>query len=241
MSVLLVLTSWSTPGLQAAVKDLDPSEARAVVTEVLASEEFGEKEQIQTWVYVGTMGEDRGGVALPEWLRDFFTLLAQGANPVAILMKWILVLLAVVVGVFVLRRILIELRGRRYKRSVATESYEEPQLIGRAGDQVPPADVEVRVHRLIAAGDLRAALALLYQATLFRLVQQFSLGIPASATELECLELVRRARPAYETVLLQNLIEAWRRLAYGHRAPDSDEVAALLRDWRQWQGSPGGV
>ena len=65
--------------------------------------------------------------------------------------------------------------------------------------------------------------------------------IPAGATELECLALVAGARPANETAPLRQLTVAWQRLAYGHRSPSGEEVATLLDNWRQLQGSSGEV
>jgi hypothetical protein len=158
---------------------------------------------------------------------------------VAALAKWVLILLAAVFGVLALRRILLDLRQRRPGRPAAPVDGGSPERLDRTGAGDLTVDLEARVRGLIGLGDLRAALALLYRATLSRLVQRHHLQIPPSATESECLALVARTRPVAETALLRRLTGAWKRQAYGHRPPGGEEIEALLQDWRGRQGSRG--
>jgi hypothetical protein len=239
---LFVLALAAAPGLEAAVQVPEPEEARALIAEVLAGKDFGTKREVESWVYVGTAEEDSGELDLPDWLADIIELIARGAGPVATLVKWVPVLAAALLCALVVRRILLELgRGRAKGAVAAGPEQEPPRPLGRVRGEALPSDVEGRVRQLIAAGDPRAALALLYRATLVRLKRGYGLRIPASATEHECLALVAGARPEDETALVRRLTGAWQRLAYEHHSPDSPEVAALLRDWRHWQGDPGEV
>ncbi len=120
-----------------------------------------------------------------------------------------------------------------------SEDDQTLQRLGTASADDLPADVAAQVGNLIEAGDLRAALALLYRASLSRLVEQYSLKIPASATEPECLALVEQARPAHEIDLLQRLTGTWQRLAYAHQRPEPTKIAALLQEWQNWHKEAG--
>lgn len=236
--VLLALAFWVGPNPEAAVQAPDPGEARALITDVLTAEEFGSKREIQAWVYVGTPDEDSGELDLPDWLRDSIERIAAALGPVAVAVKWLLVLLAVFGGILLLRWILLDLRRRRPERAPAPRPEQSLQTLGPADIGELPMDVEARVRELIAAGDLRAALALLYRAGLAYLNQQHGLAIPSSATELECLTLAASVHPEQEAELLRRLTEAWQRLAYGHRSLDGQELTDLLQDWHNMKDGP---
>lgn len=108
-----------------------------------------------------------------------------------------------------------------------------------SGRSVPP-DVSAEALRLWLEGDHRAALALLYRASLSRLLHH---GLPLNdgATEQECLQAVelnaaRYAVPTHAVNYFKSLTGHWRRLAYGHREPPADEAVQLCQTWnRCWQ------
>ena len=235
---LLVLSLVGAQDLHADARFEDPEQARALIGEVLAADEFGSKKAIRTWVYVGPADEDSDELDLPDWLSDFVELVANAVRPVAAVLKWLLILLAVLGGVLLLRRILLDLRHRTPERRSAATVAQAVRTLGRAGGDELPEGLETRIDELIAAGNLRAALALLYRGSLARLTRLYGLGIPLGATELECLELAKSVRPEQELALLRHLTRAWQRLAYGHRPPDVEEIAVLLRDWRRLRGGP---
>jgi hypothetical protein len=236
---MLALTLWAATPVEAAMRIPDPERARALAAEVLEGEDFGSKREIRTWVYVGEPDENGSAAHIPDWIRNILEPLARSTNLVAALAKWVLILLAAVFGVLALRRILLDLRQRRPGRPAAPVDGGSPERLDRTGAGDLTVDLEARVRGLIGLGDLRAALALLYRATLSRLVQRHHLQIPPSATESECLALVARTRPVAETALLRRLTGAWKRQAYGHRPPGGEEIEALLQDWRGRQGSRG--
>jgi hypothetical protein len=100
-------------------------------------------------------------------------------------------------------------------------------------------DVPAAVQELIAQGELRRALAMLYGASLVLLQVRHGLEIPESATERECLTIVRSARPTQEGERISRLVRAWQGLAYAHRSPEPSELDTLLADWRAWEGGDG--
>jgi hypothetical protein len=100
-----------------------------------------------------------------------------------------------------------------------------------------PTDVAASVHALWAGGEYRAALGLLYRATLSRLVNDDGLVLRAGATEGDCLRLSQQAcaRHRLSGARLQVVATAtalWLNGAYGSRWPDTDTVAASCTAWK---------
>lgn len=100
-----------------------------------------------------------------------------------------------------------------------------------------PEDVDQAALALWQKGDQRAALALLYRASLAQLLAR---GVPLKdgSTEQECLRLAQRLEaelhlPALSLGYFARLTAAWRQLAYGHRAPAEHQGRALCSQWRQ--------
>ena len=99
-----------------------------------------------------------------------------------------------------------------------------------------PADILAQVQKLIAQGELRAALSLLYRASLIKLIHLHQLDIPESATEGECVKIVRKNRPEAESSFFHQLTLVWLRLAYAHEMPDGNDLADLSREWQIYYG-----
>jgi hypothetical protein len=209
---------------------------RNLAAEVLAGKEFVSTREIQTWVYVGEGMRPDADTSLPDWLRDLLEFFAQGARMTAPLVKWALILIAAVVAVLALHRILLDLGWGGDRRTAANPPDLALMHLRHPDVEELPADIPGAVRALIAAEDVRAALALLYRATLVQLVVRYGVEIPGSATEQECLALVAGGRPAAATDMLRRLTRTWQHQAYGHRPPETAELAALLHDWQGWQG-----
>lgn len=235
--LVLVLAAGFTapPQPAAAAVTLTRAEAKAEIESVLGHRDFGGTREIQTWVYVGPEPQQGEGGELPDWLLDLLRSLGQGADLAAALFKWILILAAGVLVVVILQRILRDLR--KLPRSAPAPSRGEPptrHLTTRVPDEMPT-DVAGAVEGLIARGDLRGALSLLYGASILLLHRRHGLQVPESATESEFLVLVRTATTATEWARMRRLVLAWQRLAYAHREPAAAELDALVRDWERWQ------
>lgn len=238
---LLLLTLWAAPTPAADMQSTDPEHARSLISEVLAQEDFGSTRETRNWVYVGQPNGLGGDREIPAWMRYLLELFAPGANLIATSAKWLLVVLATIVGALALRRILENLRFEKTGRATARADDQAPQDMSASNANDLPADVAAHVGKLTTAGDYRAALSLMYRASLVLLIQRHGIEIPPSATESECLAAVADRRPAKETDLLQRLIRAWQHLAYAHRPPAAEEIAELLQEWQSWPGSPGNV
>lgn len=106
-----------------------------------------------------------------------------------------------------------------------------------------PADVAGSVRALWAEGRPRAALALLYRATLSHLVSEDQLAVRRGDTEADCLRLARLSRQSGRTSAgrLDVTVSAtalWMAGAYGGRWPDDAALHACCDAWEAQFGRP---
>lgn len=106
-----------------------------------------------------------------------------------------------------------------------------------------PDDVGQTALALWQTGEQRAALALLYRASLMQLLER---GVPLKdgSTEQECLHLAQGLErelqlPALSLGYFARLTAVWRELAYGHRPPAEQRGLELCNQWRQSWPEPG--
>lgn len=222
-SLLLLISALPFSDSHAAETTLTRSEAQSVIKEVLADEAFGTKKTEKYWKYIGKTDEPKEDKS-PK--RDFAWL--GGLAEFLEYLLWIG--LAVVVGwlIYYLAQLADWLPQRRKsggenKPSVLFGLPITPESL--------PQDVMGAIAALVGEGRLRAALSLLYRATLMRLVHDHHLKIPDSATEGECQRLVRSQRPDGEAGFFDSLTRLWVNCAYGHVLPAAHEITDLSQAW----------
>jgi hypothetical protein len=196
-------------------------QARALIDAVLADPEFGSTRESRVWVYVGEADESTAPAA-----EDRPWLPIGLIQVIAEIIKWALLVAAMVLLALLVHRVVRELDLGRRRGRAAANTTSAATLPGEAGAPLP-ADIPAAVHRLIAAGDTRGALALLYQAQIAQLAGA-GLDLPASATEGECLSMAARTAPVEQVRWLRRLLALWQAVAYGRRDADAAAVAALL-------------
>lgn len=104
-----------------------------------------------------------------------------------------------------------------------------------------PADVPAAVRALWDQGERRNALALLYRATLSRLVTLHGLRLAQGATEGDCLRMARQAAlPPARYDVADTVTTLWLNGAYGGRWPDSAAVHAACGAWHAQFDAPQG-
>ena len=160
------------------------------------------------------------GTRPPAWLEGL-------ARQVASVLKWGSILAALVlVGGFLWRIRAVFGFGR------GTPGTEEAPATLFGLDLRPeslPRDVAAAARALIAAGRHRAALALLYRASLSRLVDRHGLDVPRGATEGDCLRMAAQVLPVPAARYFGELTRAWQAAAYADRPPTDGE--ALCQGW----------
>jgi len=101
-----------------------------------------------------------------------------------------------------------------------------------------PDDVPDAVLRAWRAGRVRDAMALLYRATLVRLVDAHGVELDESHTEAECLAAARIRLDAMRAALFAELTRGWLVVAYAHRRLPDERIEALCARWREAFGPP---
>ncbi len=218
------------PALQAA--ETEQEKAGRIIQEVLADDDFGKREERTYWKYVG----EKKSIKLdPEWLETLMEIIAgffKGLANVGEILLWLgggMLAAYLIYRIYTNRGWLqLQLPGRKRRSRAPVE------LFGlEVAPETLPDDIAEEAQRLLAAGKLRAALSLLYRGVLVKLVHEYQLEVPASATEGECLQLVATNRAQAETSFFQRLTQTWLRMAYGHMAPEKGQVETLCQDWRR--------
>jgi hypothetical protein len=217
---------------------LDADAAQILIREILADEDFARTQEVTLWLPI-----ERDPAAPIEgwtWPVD----LGGPAVVLAEVLKWSLLVLGLAALVWLpLRVIQGDLWGRRRRRDSRRRWRAEAQgtetLIGRLGTAPLPDDLPATVRRLIDREEHRAALALLYRASLGELARK-GVAIPEGATEGDCLALAAQALPTPRVALMTRLTGCWSRAAYAHRQPSRAELMALLDDWCRARDLPTG-
>jgi hypothetical protein len=217
---------------------LDRGEAQVLIREILADDDFGRTQEVTLWLPVERdPAEPMEGWTWPSDLGALAVTLAE-------ILKWSLLVLASAGLVWLALKVIQGMAGKRptWRRSRSRSRGEgggpAVQLEPLGAARLPD-DIAASVRRLIDTGEHRAALALLYRASLAEMARQ-GLAIPAGATEGDCLALAAATLPAPRVGLMARLTEAWSRVAYAHRQPPGAELMALLDDWSRARDLPIG-
>jgi hypothetical protein len=214
------------PVLDAA---LDPGEAQVLIREILAADDFGSTQEVTLWLPVERdPAESVEGWIWPSALGSLAVTLAE-------ILKWSLFVLALAALVWLALKVIqgmtrMRLRGRRPRHGSRGDADGPAVPLEHLGAEPSPDDTTASVRRLIDRGEHRAALALLYRASLADLARQ-GVAIPSGATEGDALEMAAQVLPAPRVGLIARLTGHWSRVAYAHRQPSGAELIALLDDW----------
>ena len=96
-----------------------------------------------------------------------------------------------------------------------------------------PDDVGAAAWALWQAGEVPAALSLLYRGALSRLIHKFAVPITASATEGECLDLAQDRLQAPALRYVTQVVRAWQASTYGGRVLSTAMGEALCTGFGQ--------
>lgn len=91
-----------------------------------------------------------------------------------------------------------------------------------------PADIAAAARTLWAGGRPRAALALLYRASVEAMATRTGAELPPGATEAQCLRAARALRDGEDRSAFADVVRTWQLAAYAQRLPDTAGFEALL-------------
>ncbi|MGV8836503.1 DUF4129 domain-containing protein [Cellvibrio sp.] len=215
--------------------EIDRNQAQESIKAVLQQSEFSRKE-IQRTLKFDEPEEDEEPSTF--W-KKFFKFLANFEGFVAAasfleILLWLAVL-ALIGFVFYRYRHWLAAQFVRIKPTPAPKAKPVTLFGMDVTRESLPEDISTNALKLLQAGDMRAALALLYRASLFHLVHS-GVDIHDGHTERECAELMRehfasntsaQTRVAYFVALTRE----WQRLAYGHLLPTTEKAQYLCANW----------
>jgi len=222
------------PGSAGAAQVHDRQSARQMIEKVLDGEDFGQEKTLRKWRFKD-WSEELEEDKFPEWLIELLEWWEKNVNwstdfsGTAAFLKILLVALAVGLVIYLLYRY----RGPLSRLAGSTPRETAPEVLfglDVTPESLPP-DVPLRVLQIWEEGRYREALSLLYRASLSRLIERYELEFRASHTEAECAALVKARGIESLSDYFWQLTTVWRRLAYGHRVPESDVVQSLCEGW----------
>ncbi len=216
--------------------DLSAPAIKAKVEEILSNPPFRSSHTAYRFRYRGELGplEGEAGPDEPVWLKLLRTL-GRGAAVLSELVLWGLALGLLAVLVIYRDRWLRWFSG-------AARSRQSGQAPGMAvGHDRPPRGLPQDTVAVAWAswqrGERRACLSLLYRGALERFATHRQLEFSSGATEDECLRAVVGCADVEVARYFHTLARTWQAIAYAARAPSSEVVQALCRDWQRHFGS----
>lgn len=217
-----------------------PSNAKAEIAAVLEGEDFHDMLEIRIPQFDYQRLADSW---LFEWLTRLFNGLGEtsrGLSFVEVLL-WLLFVSLLLLLVFKFRAWLL----RFLPRSVGTASAEADPVKELFGMDIRadslPSDVPLAARELWQQGQRRSAVALLYRASLSRLVERFGCQFREGDTERQCLAQVRELNREALYSGFARLSSAWQYTAYGSIPPSDSSFSALCTDWAEhFQGENQG-
>jgi hypothetical protein len=211
------------------------AEQRARIAEVMTHKDLQTKRTETNWKYTGPKAERKESDSSDwSWLKKLVQRLSSVAGVVEVAL-WTLLALAIIWAISK-RRVWAKRWVRHAAR--ATPAGRETIFGLDIEPESLPADVEAEAWRLWQAGEPRAALSLLYRATLSHLVTQENLELGPQATEEDCLRLCRKRVAPEVGAFMTRLTLAWQRIAYAAQPIAHETARELCADWgRHFRGA----
>lgn len=204
----------------------DRDHTRRQISGILSDPLFGQEEIRNKWRYIGEEEKrERADSLNLEWLKRLVQIIAAIGEGVlwfiaALLIAWIIYLYpkwSVWFG-------LINRKSHRHYRPPET-------LFGLdVRPESLPEDIPATVWQLYQDGQPRAALSLLYRATLVHLINYHHMEFHKGTTEGECVVIVAQSRHRSSRYFLQ-LTRTWKTMAYNHQPPALEEMRCLCDQW----------
>jgi hypothetical protein len=201
-------------------------QAQQAISTVLESDDFGKQETITEWepIFDNNKPNDtdfnRSWLNHLEWLGTLLKYLALIC--IAALAIWMAIKIAVHFDLDIFRR--------THNKQLKTTALPEFLEIDDQQATLPANPVEA-VTALCNQGRYREALSLLYRVSLLQFIEQHQVIIPTSATEQECLQIIKRHNDAALSRYFSALTLAWQWLAWAKQEPSEATIRNLCNTW----------
>jgi len=223
---LIMLSSASAESTESA----DPKKAKDYINEILSQPAFKTSRQESHWRYIG---ED---TSESEKQEEIEKTLSTSSYMITFIAQLFELLLWILLGVGLLFLIIYGLRWFKPLQLQQTTQLQEYTATPHRLDQIEtkavlPKDIAQQAWTLWQSGEASGALSLLYRGALSVLTTRDGIMIDDSATENECLRLVKSKQPIELSTYFSELTRAWQKLAYAQRIPSEAEAQQLCNEW----------
>ncbi len=253
-SLLLFATPQTTEA--APLSQLSRESAKEQITEALRGEDFHVMETKTGWRLKENPEEDSSlSEKLPEWFIDVIDWLAgllrpagsNGNSSSVFIIASFLELLVWAAAIGAVAWLIYHYRQgiRALFTSVDLARHKKPKVAAPevmfgldVRQESLPDDIPAEASALWSKGEFRAALGLLYRATLSELIHRYEFEFHPGHTERECADLVHKGQNEEQVSeclnnFVLNLTEQWQWTAYGHRQPDTKAFEHLCENWQE--------
>jgi len=223
---------------------LSPQHSRQIINEILLGESFHHVIDKSGWRVKDK--KQRADGDIPDWLIWLVEALEQLFDfdrpdigklsitaSVLEFVLWVVMISFVIYLIYRYRETLAQWMPRTSIRSPAQPPPPEILFGLDVAHDSLPVDVAADGLDLWHAGRHRAAMSLLYRATLYHLMHDFSFRFYDSHTETECAAIVAVSSERRVVAYMDTLTHSWQRLAYGHRMPPDSQFRVLCQQWRE--------
>lgn len=224
--VVIALLLQPDPAM-AATEGLDREQARSAIQQIMAGDQFHDRETVSHLDWSRDKEQQDKGVELPEWLLNLIGLLA--VNLRAIL--WAVVIVLVLLFVFKYRHWLAQQSWRLQRKRDDVEPLPKVLFGMEVAAETLPQDVPAEAMGLWRQQHYRAAYALLYRAALSRLMERHGIRFRSGHTEEECRRLVQHDTAPQLGGYFSELTRQWQCIAYKHQIPPDEVTTSLCQRW----------
>ena len=192
----------------------DAGSANACADALVATGDFGGTREVEWWV----LKEFDFGEADVEDSEGLFGSIGPALAALIEVLAWAALGLAIVALAVAVARSLDPSRARPQAEAAAPT-----RLFGLDLEAASlPEDVVGAARAAWQAGDFIGAMSLLYRGALIHLIEAQRMRIPESATEYECIDLVRASQGSETSRAFESLTDAWVGTRYATSPPTPD-------------------
>ncbi len=227
-AVLLALTisltglCITTTDTQAASRD----EAQQAIRTVLESDDFGKQETITEWEPRFDIDKADKTASNWSWLKNW--------EWIGALLKYFALICIAALAIWMLIKIAehFDLAIFRKKPDKRLKTTALPGFLVIDDKHITlPANPVDAATTLCNQGRYREALSLLYRVSLIQFIEQHQVVIPASATERECLQIIKQHNDVALSRYFSTLTNNWQWLAWAQQEPSEATIRSLCNAW----------
>jgi len=244
ISLLMVYLSISSTVL--AQETVDPKMAKQYIADILSQPEFKNTREEYRLEYIGELSLKEGAQeTLKEGAQETLKKGAQetlkprsleniGLAQVFELLLWILLAVGLIRVIIYVSPWLEQLRPQKPTDTA------NPRLLDKEvkkAQMIMP-NISQQAWTFWQSGSSRTAISLLYRGALSVLNTRDGLNIDDSATDSECLRVVKKTQTNELIIYFSGLSRVWQTIAYAGRLPTELEVQRLCQEWQVYFGRP---